>query len=41
MTYHQDRFEDASILVFEEDKLLAIFPANRAGDGCLAKTHED
>ncbi len=32
MTYHQDRFEDASILVFEEDKLLAIFPANRAGD---------
>ena len=32
MDYHQDRFEDASILGFEEDKLLAIFPASRVGD---------
>lgn len=32
MEYHQDRFEDFSLLVFEDDKLKAILPANKAGD---------
>ena len=33
MEYHSDRFEDFSLLVFEDtDKLMAILPANRAGD---------
>lgn len=27
--YHQDRFEDFSLLVFEKDKLVSILPANR------------
>jgi len=32
MDYHQDRFEDASILIFEEENLIGVFPANRVGD---------
>ena len=32
MEYHQDRFADNSLLVFKDDKLLAILPANRVGD---------
>ncbi len=32
MEYHADRFEDYSLLVFENDKLLAVLPANRIGD---------
>ncbi|MFH6987657.1 FemAB family protein [Flavobacterium collinsii] len=32
MEYHQDRFEDFSLLVFEDDKLKAILPANKTGD---------
>ena len=33
MEYHQDRFEDFSLLVFDEKNLLkAILPANRVGD---------
>ncbi|MFD2552449.1 GNAT family N-acetyltransferase [Bizionia sediminis] len=31
MEYHQDRFEDASVLVFKQDKLVAILPANKIG----------
>ena len=32
MEYHQDRFEDYSLLLFDEtQKLRAIFPANRVG----------
>ncbi len=31
MDYHADRFEDASLLVFENDALVAVFPANRVG----------
>ena len=27
--YHQDRFEDFSLLVFQKDKLVAVFPANK------------
>lgn len=30
MEYHQDRFEDFSLLVFEEEKLKAVLPANKA-----------
>jgi hypothetical protein len=31
MDYHADRFTDHSLLFFEEDKLLAVMPANVAG----------
>lgn len=30
--YHKDRFEDFSIMIFEGEKLVAILPANRAGE---------
>lgn len=29
MDYHQDRFKDASLLVFKKNKLVAVFPANQ------------
>ncbi|MFD2938717.1 FemAB family protein [Flavobacterium notoginsengisoli] len=32
MEYHKDRFEDYSLLVFEEHKLRAVLPANRKGN---------
>lgn len=32
MEYHADRFKDFSLLLFEEEKLVAIFPANIAED---------
>lgn len=32
MEYHQDRFEDFSLLVFNDEKLVSILPANRVGD---------
>ncbi len=31
MEYHSDRFDDFSLLVFENDKLVSILPANRLG----------
>lgn len=31
MEYHNDRFEDFSLLVFEDAKLLAVLPANKVG----------
>ena len=31
MEYHSDRFEDVSLLVLEEDRLVAVLPANRDG----------
>lgn len=31
MEYHQDRFEDFSLLVFENEKLVSVLPANRVG----------
>jgi hypothetical protein len=31
MEYHEERFHDYSLLIFEEDKLIAV-PANRVGD---------
>lgn len=35
MEYHSDRFQDYSLLVFQEKKLIAIFPANIDGEGIL------
>lgn len=32
MEYHKDRFEDFSLLVFEEEKLRAVLPANKKQD---------
>ena len=32
MEYHSDRFQDFSLMVFEEDKLVSILPANKVGD---------
>ena len=32
MEYHKDRFEDCSLLFFEDDELLALLPANKNGD---------
>lgn len=32
MEYHSDRFQDFSLLIFEDEKLKAIIPANRVGD---------
>lgn len=32
MEYHCDRFEDFSLLVFAEEKLLAVLPANKTGN---------
>jgi len=32
MEYHKDRFEDFSLLVFEDEKLCAILPANKNGN---------
>lgn len=31
MEYHSDRFEDCSLMFFEDDELLALFPANKKG----------
>lgn len=32
MEYHSDRFEDYSLMVFKDDKLVSILPANRKGN---------
>lgn len=32
MQYHQDRFEDASYLIFKNEELIALFPANKNED---------
>ncbi|MEA9411852.1 FemAB family protein [Flavobacterium sp. PL02] len=32
MEYHKDRFEDFSLLVFENEKLVSILPANKVND---------
>lgn len=34
MEYHSDRFIDCSLMIFEENKLVAVFPANEV-DGCV------
>ena len=32
MEYHEDRFQDFSLMVFKEEELLALFPANKVGN---------
>lgn len=32
MEYHKDRFDDYSLLVLEDKKIVAVLPANRVGD---------
>ncbi|WP_353778099.1 GNAT family N-acetyltransferase [Winogradskyella sp. 3972H.M.0a.05] len=32
MEYHQDRFIDCSVMIFKDETLVAVFPANRDGD---------
>lgn len=32
MEYHSDRFEDYSLLIFKDTKLVGLLPANRVGD---------
>lgn len=32
MEYHHDRFEDFSLLVFEDEKLISVLPANKSGN---------
>lgn len=32
MEYHKERFEDFSLMVFEDEKLVSVLPANRAGE---------
>lgn len=32
MDYHGERFEDASVMVWDKEDLLAVFPAHRVGD---------
>lgn len=32
MDYHADRFEDASLIVWQEGRVIALLPANRTGD---------
>ncbi len=34
MEYHQDRFDDHSLMIYKKDKLIAIFPANKV-EKCL------
>jgi hypothetical protein len=36
MDYHQDRFEDYSLMVFDKNTLLAIFPAHKVDDHSIA-----
>lgn len=36
MEYHADRFSDLSLLFFQNDKLVALMPANRDGDTVLS-----
>ncbi|MGC4040137.1 MAG: GNAT family N-acetyltransferase [Flavobacterium sp.] len=38
MEYHSDRFSDFSLMVFEDDELVSIVPANR--DGALLFSHQ-
>ena len=32
MEYHKDRFDDYSLMIFDNEKLVAVLPANRVGD---------
>ena len=36
MDYHSDRFQDYSLMVFDENKLVAVLPANRVEDALFS-----
>jgi len=36
MEYHNDRFVDASLLIFKNEKLIAVFPANKVGNTVIS-----
>lgn len=36
MDYHSDRFEDASLLVYDDDVLVGVLPASRSGDSVVS-----
>ena len=36
MDYHSDRFEDASLMVFKQEKLIALLPANKKGNDLIS-----
>ena len=36
MQYHQDRFQDFSLMIYENDKLIALLPANIMDDVCYS-----
>ncbi len=36
MDYHKDRFEDFSLMIYKEDKLYAVLPANKKGDAVIS-----
>lgn len=36
MDYHSDRFQDYSLMVFDEEKLVAVLPANRVGEALFS-----
>jgi hypothetical protein len=36
MEYHSDRFQDFSLLVFDDEKLVAVLPANRVGEALFS-----
>lgn len=38
MDYHSDRFQDYSMMIYSNDKLLALFPANK--DGNVVYSHQ-
>ena len=36
MEYHRDRFEDFSLMVYKDEKLYAVLPANKKGDTVIS-----
>ncbi|MBU2927356.1 GNAT family N-acetyltransferase [Winogradskyella psychrotolerans] len=36
MDYHSDRFEDFSVMIYKDDQLYAVLPANRVGDQVIS-----
>ena len=36
MDYHADRFDDHSLMAYQDGRLIAILPANRAGDALIS-----
>ncbi|WP_255592542.1 GNAT family N-acetyltransferase [Marixanthomonas sp. SCSIO 43207] len=36
MDYHSDRFEDFSVMVYKDEKLYAVLPANKKNDGIIS-----